>query len=316
MSRETVAVEDWHEARRTGIGGSDAAAVLGVSEFDEGPLDIYLQKIGAVPPKEDTPPMQRGRALEPIIAGIYTEQTGRKVRRQPMLRLKDQPWVIANIDRQIIRSGGEGETSILEIKAPGLQSFQRVRMYGLTDDYIIQVQHYLAVLGYENADIILHNAERWQPLIFTVQRDDELIEQILEAEERFWKDHVLPKVPPEEGERSEVELPEYAGEIVSWDGTPYEDWLRDLYEARQLYDEGKELYDQAKDVVGNKMVELEVDVVEGAGHRVYYREQAGRRSLNKKRLQADYPEIDLEDYYDQGKPFRSFRPYFNIVNEE
>jgi hypothetical protein len=49
---------------------------------------------------------------------------------------------------------------------------------------------------------------------------------------------------------------------------------------------------------------------EGAGLRLSYTEQAGRKSFDKKLLAAEHPEIDLAKYEKQGNPFKVFKPFF------
>ncbi|MDP3766551.1 MAG: YqaJ viral recombinase family protein, partial [Dehalococcoidia bacterium] len=76
----------WLAARRAGIGGTDAAAILGLSPFRT-PLDVYLDKTGAAQDERtETQPMRWGKALEPVIAEAVEERIGRHVR-MPTLRL-------------------------------------------------------------------------------------------------------------------------------------------------------------------------------------------------------------------------------------
>ena len=70
--------EGWHEARKSGLGGSDIAAVLGLSKWAS-PMDVWYQKRGLVDPLEESNAMRRGRLLEPAIAEWYAEETGLQV---------------------------------------------------------------------------------------------------------------------------------------------------------------------------------------------------------------------------------------------
>jgi len=54
--------------------------------------------------------------------------------------------------------------------------------------------------------------------------------------------------------------------------------------------------------------EHNAEVAEGAGLRVYWREQAGRRFVDSKKLKALYPDI-YNQVLKQGKPYRAFRAY-------
>ena len=61
---------EWLEARRGGIGGSDAATLLGVSKFSS-PYKLWAEKTGRDIGDFDNPYMRRGRALEPVIADLF-----------------------------------------------------------------------------------------------------------------------------------------------------------------------------------------------------------------------------------------------------
>jgi putative phage-type endonuclease len=67
--------DEWLEQRRHGIGGSDAAAALGLSPWKT-PLSLYLEKTGDARPFRDNESMLWGRVLEPAIRAEYTRRTG------------------------------------------------------------------------------------------------------------------------------------------------------------------------------------------------------------------------------------------------
>lgn len=179
---------EWLKARRTGIGGSDAAAVAGISPWTT-PYELWLDKTGAIAIKADdeVPEFMRwGNRLEQAIADEYSERTGRKVRRMPELRRsKVHPFMLANIDRKI-----EGENRLLEIKKVGEFSFRdgdwgEAGTNEVPDHYALQVQHYMAVTGYDMADLaVLVGGNRM--LVYEIPRDDEIIEDLISLEADFW----------------------------------------------------------------------------------------------------------------------------------
>jgi predicted phage-related endonuclease len=60
----------------------------------------------------------------------------------------------------------------------------------------MQVQHYLAVSGYDCwyiAALIMGK----EFIIRKIERDEELIQYLITIEERFWNEHVVPRVMPE-----------------------------------------------------------------------------------------------------------------------
>ena len=93
---------EWLEARQSGIGGSDAAAILGVNPFMT-VQELYEDKTTEIRnDRELTGPMKRGIVLEPIAADYYVEETGRTIRKQDQKRHPDLDFMIGNVDREII----------------------------------------------------------------------------------------------------------------------------------------------------------------------------------------------------------------------
>ena len=73
--------EQWLELRRQGIGGSDAAAIVGLDRY-RSPFDVYADKLGLKKEQPDNEAMRQGRDLEEYVASRFCEQTGKKVRRR------------------------------------------------------------------------------------------------------------------------------------------------------------------------------------------------------------------------------------------
>ena len=72
--------EEWLAARKNGIGGSDAAAILHLSEWST-PFDVWLDKTGKAEDKPDNLNMMIGRELEETVARLWEQETGKTVRR-------------------------------------------------------------------------------------------------------------------------------------------------------------------------------------------------------------------------------------------
>lgn len=107
------------EARRQGIGGSDAPAILGLVPW-KSPLHIYGEKRGEI--SDDvvsSEAMEWGNILEPIIADEYAKRTGRKVRRQrKAVRSKEHPFMQAHLDRWV--TDPEKGRGVLQIKTTNI----------------------------------------------------------------------------------------------------------------------------------------------------------------------------------------------------
>ena len=119
LSTKDMPREDWLAERRKGIGGSDAAAIVGLSKWAT-PFTIYMDKLGLLPEKEETEAMRQGRDLEEYVACRFAEQTGKQVQRcNYMIRNCEYPWAIADIDGRVVRENAGLEcktTSALDVR--------------------------------------------------------------------------------------------------------------------------------------------------------------------------------------------------------
>jgi len=299
-----MADEQFHKERLTGIGGSDAPIVVLGENYGKTTYDLWLEKTGQISPADgDNPDMRRGKRQEPIAAQLYEQQTGQKLRRlNTLLRNKDYPFMIAHIDREIL-----GADAVLEIKCPRFPTFRKYKLGGIPEDIQIQGQHYLAVKKKGLVVFAIFCAEVDELMVVPVEKDPELIEHIIKKENDFWTCVEYGGMPQPQIET--LDLPPIGGELIRIE-TP--DWLtaaQTLKDARELKEEAEALERQAQDRIKNLMQEHETDVAEGGGLRAYWREQAGRISLDTKRLKTELPEV-YERYAKQGNPFKSFRPYF------
>lgn len=90
---------DWLKGRQTGIGGSDVAAILGLSKWKT-PLDVYLAKTGEVD-HEQSQAAYFGTILEDIVAKEFSKRTGLKVQKVNQ-QLSKNVWMHANLDRAVV----------------------------------------------------------------------------------------------------------------------------------------------------------------------------------------------------------------------
>ncbi|MEC3666987.1 YqaJ viral recombinase family protein [Bacillus velezensis] len=185
--------EEWLMERRKGIGGSDASVILGLNKWRTA-FELWLDKTGQVPVSESASEAAYfGSILEDIVAKEFEVRSGKKVRRKKsMLKHPEHDFILANVDRMIV-----GEKAILECKTTSEYNLKEWENDEIPADYIVQVQHYLGVLGPEYkkayfAVLIGGNKFVWKE----IERDDELIEMILTAEVEFWNAAVLGGVAP------------------------------------------------------------------------------------------------------------------------
>ncbi|MCK4153494.1 endonuclease [Ralstonia pseudosolanacearum] len=195
--------EDWLAVRKTGIGGSDAAAAVGLSPF-KSQTELWLEKtsrdadIPKPDPNDTSEPVFWGTMLEPIVCAAYSKQTGNRVRRlNSVLRHPTVPFMLGNLDREVV---GAPDVQILECKTAGLFG-ARHWQDGPPEYVVLQVQHQLAVTGKQAADVaVLLCGQRLE--VYRIERDDELIARLIQLEAEFWRYVETDTPPPGDGSES------------------------------------------------------------------------------------------------------------------
>lgn len=182
---------DWLAARKSGIGGSDVAAVLGLSKWKT-PLDVWLDKTGQTPANdgEDSQPMLFGRLLEPVILQHYCTLTGQElVPVEANLRHPEHSFMLANLDG-LTKTGRVVEAKTARTKDGwGEAGSDEIPMY-----YTTQVQHAMLVAGKDVADVpVLIGGQDFR--IYTVEADRDIQAMLVERERVFWQ-RVIDLDPP------------------------------------------------------------------------------------------------------------------------
>jgi len=309
----------WLKWRKGGIGGSDAAAILGESKYTS-PLDVFIDKTTEHVSEVSSLACQRGTALEPIVAARYAEETGKVIRRQQSRIHPEYDFIRCSMDYQIFADEAQ-PTGMLECKTANSYIFNNMKLNGIHNAYWIQCQHNMMVCGYTWGAIAVLQPDSWEFLHFQIPRDDEFCATLLQRELDFWQ-MVKSGTPPEMAEPAPVRMPAVGGSLVQAEGldhelaTQFRDLTQALTVAVDIKAEADALHEQSKKVVQTWMLANRIDVIEGQGKRIYYKEQAGRKSLDKKALAADHPEIDLSKYEKSGAPFRSFRVFDRPVEQD
>lgn len=172
--------EEWKKQRLHGIGGSDAGAVLGFNSY-KSPYALWCEKTGRIVDDEDNEAMRVGRDLEQYVAERFCEATGKKVKKSTYsFQSKDYPFMLANVDRLIV-----GEDAGLECKTASALNRTKWDKGDIPATYYAQCMHYMAVTGAKRwyiAILVMGKEFHW----FTVERDEEEIKALIEAEEDFW----------------------------------------------------------------------------------------------------------------------------------
>ena len=190
ISTANMSREAWLEERRKSIGGSDAAAIVGMGRYAS-PYTVWMDKTGRLPEKEDTEAMRIGRDLESYVASRFEESSGKKVRKcNYVMRNPAYPWAHADIDRRLV-----GEDAGLECKTTSTLDIRQFNGVDFPEKYYCQCVHYLAVTG----------LDRWYLAVlvfgrgfftYTLERDEAEISALMEAEKLFWRQKKRSALPP------------------------------------------------------------------------------------------------------------------------
>ena len=191
--------DDWLQLRKQGIGGSHLAALIRdpstgspVSPW-AGPLDVYLELTEDIK-QPQTEAMARGHYLEEGVAQWWAADHGLELRDSEFCVSKQWPWMVGTPDRFVEPDAG------LEIKTTSQwRADDWGENHGGAEDipiyYLYQVYHYMIVTGLPTWHVtcLIGGDQRRD---YTVYRDPEVFDAIVEIERRFWYDHIVPRVPP------------------------------------------------------------------------------------------------------------------------
>lgn len=292
--------EEWVALRSRYIGGSDAAAVVGLNSFSS-PYSLWAEKTGKVPGFAGNLATEVGTYLEEFVAQKFARETGKKVRRCNQSFLNSQyPFAIANIDREIV-----GEDAGLEIKTTDTLNLKKFKGGEYPANYYVQCVHYMAITGKQRwyLAVLIGNKEfKW----FTIERDEAEIAALMTAEADFWelvKKDIPPAVDGTQATTDTLKTIYAESDDSVCDLTAYSANLRQYIELKKQI---KEL-DSIADEVANK-IKLFMGSSGGGecdGFKVSWKSQS-RSTFDSKRFAAENPDIDLSSYYNSTntRPFK------------
>ncbi len=279
---------EWLKERQCGIGGSDVGAILGVNKYKT-PFDLYIEKTEPITEvKEQSESAYFGDIFEDIVAKEFEKRTGKKVRRdRKHYKHNEYPFMVANIDRRLV-----GENAILECKTANQYLLKEWEDDEIPASYLLQVQHYLFVTGAELGYIaVLIGGQKfvWKE----VQRDEELIQIIVEEEKNFWK-MVQDKTPPalDGSSAAEKYLKEKYKEAETDKsvelGFEYKDKIKTYLEKKEqlkiFETEVKEIENQIKFEIGS------AEYAYAPGYSLSWKNVSSTK-VDSKKLKSEFPEI-------------------------
>ena len=278
--------ESWLKYRKQGIGGSDAGAVCGLNPYRTA-IQVYYDKTSDSIEDVDNEAMRQGRELEEYVARRFCEASGKKVRRANVMYYDEKnSFMLADIDRMVV-----GENAGLECKTASPYSEEKWRDDKIPLSYQLQCYHYMSVC----------NADAWYIAVliygrdfkyYRIERDDEVIENLIRIEKEFWNEYVLKQVipDPDGSKTADAAIAERFKESrsITIPLTGFDERLERRQELLSLLEkietEKRQIDQELKLYLGD------AEIAENEHYRVSWK-NFSRSSIDEKRLKAEQPEI-------------------------
>lgn len=297
-----ISHEEWLSLRERGLGGSDAATCVNMNPYS-GLLTLYASKTGMSKPKEDNEAMRLGRDLEQYVATRFMEETGKKVINDNWFYVDDDyDFLIANIDRRVV-----GESAGLECKTMGSFNGYNFEAGEVPSHYYCQCQHYCSVLGLDRMYLAILVLQRGL-FIIPIERNDDFIKSLREAEIAFWTTYVMQERMPEPDGESDFDTLKqiYPREMPSSEITVsgLDRMVTDYKSVKSIADDYAKQAESIKARICQKLGRNEVGI--GVQYGVSWKTQSKTSGYDMKKLQEDYPNINIEKYKKVSE-YRVFR---------
>lgn len=189
----------WHKERNNGIGASEIAAAVGLSQYEQ-PLSVWLRKSaarekGAKPiTREETIQMRIGSALEDVIKDEFEREHGPLLNRNPMMyRAWEGSYLFATPD------GIVDSQTLLECKTCGQYGEDKWGESGsdvIPAEYYAQVQFQMGVMECWSCWVAVLFKRTDEVRFYKIQRNQELINRLFFAAKLFWEMVETGKEPP------------------------------------------------------------------------------------------------------------------------
>ncbi len=179
------------EDRVNYLGASDSAASLGMSRYKT-QLQLWGEKCGQLQPTDisERTSVKLGDKMEEAVAEMFTERTGLQVEKIPMITHPNYDFIRARPDRKVI-----DENAGVECKYVGIRRSKEFEEDQIPQEFLIQCHHQNMVCGFDRtylAYVIGNEVDDFK----IIERDENIIQQILQGELNFWNNFVVPGIMP------------------------------------------------------------------------------------------------------------------------
>lgn len=257
VNTANIDYEHWVKLRKQGIGGSDAAAIVGVSKYAS-PYMVFWDKLDAFSqekPEHVKEAAYWGNIHEPTIRKEFTRRVNieREEQGLPPLKVVHRQAIFAHDTHDFIRTnldgwitGHEKGRGIFEAKTAHYMLREDWEGDDVPNAYLLQCQHNMLVM---NADFcylaVLIGGNTFK--YYYIERDEELIQSLVTIETVFWNNHVLPRIPPEmTGLEAEKDMLRQMYPISNEDEDTFTNLPHECIEIIENIDVAKQLMDELK----------------------------------------------------------------------
>ncbi|MDW5471747.1 YqaJ viral recombinase family protein [Staphylococcus nepalensis] len=290
INTKNMSDEEWKKLRTHSIGGSDCGTILGMNNY-ESPFTLWQKKLWADDYEEDISDkiqIKFGNYNEQFVAKLFEEKTGKKLRKHnKMMYHKDYDFISANVDRVVI-----GENALLECKTTSEFLKDKWKDGNVPASYMAQCYHYMAVTGVEVVYIavLFGNSEFHYE---TIERDEEIINDIINAEVEFWNEYIVKgqRPPADDSEVTSKALNNFwkntRPEVVNFDEEKtalFKGILAIKEQQKELDKQLKGHQNQLKELLG------ENEFGEVSDYKASWKKQ-NRESFDAKRFKEENPEL-------------------------
>jgi len=189
------------------LGGSDAAAVLGVSPYAT-PVELWHEKTGRKPKDNSDPVLakirERGQKLEPFIREMVIDKLRDEGHRVELLACNQRyvdpeyPFLSCEIDFELLLDGAHINCDAKSVSGFARKKWGEVDTEDVPIEYAAQFMHGLMVCPGRRQRCLVAALRSFDDVdIFWTLRDDETIAAMRQKLVRFWLDHVVADVPPD-----------------------------------------------------------------------------------------------------------------------
>lgn len=308
-----IDTEEWLEGRSHGIGGSEAGIVLGLNPW-KSRLELWHEKVNKTRhlDPETKISIKLGNFLEPLIAEEYSKMTERKLEMKPQKVHPKYPFILGNIDREIIDDSDKGSgPGILEIKTKG--AFTNWYGEDIPIYYIAQIQQYLEIYGYDWGSFAVLDLGTLKISCIDIERDNDMINNIIDEEIKFWnlvENNISPGIDDSESCHKFLRKYYNQSKTITIDLVENEDALKWVRQLKDVRDQIKIL--EVKEIEAkNHLMQIMGVAEKGVGndYSINWKAPKDKEVFDLNRFKIDHPRM-VEKYLRTESQTRRFTVRF------